>query len=334
MFRPNTTLVIGAGAGAEINFPVGEKLAKDISNQLDFDEGKPGNQELRNILQHYTPSDWFTCRNAAIRVSQGIVHARSIDGYLQTHADNEHIQFCGKMAILFNILERERSCPLFSHQGDRLNNVNARDSWFGRFSQRLFDGCEGDIDKALARVSVVSFNYDRCFEHFMRHAVANYFAIDFERAVEHVERMSIQHPYGTAGHLPGSVGDKPTAFGEQHWALDATRLIDMIRTYSEGNLETEFVSSIKETMRTTETLIFLGFGFLQQNMELLQPSQRNSNVAKTYATAYELAEDQLDEVRGLIRRHFFKKDQRHIWADPNVGCAGFFQRYDFGLTEN
>jgi hypothetical protein len=56
MFRTNTVIVIGAGAGKEFGLPTGEELAIDIAKQLNivFNERKitAGNQEILQVQSY------------------------------------------------------------------------------------------------------------------------------------------------------------------------------------------------------------------------------------------------------------------------------------------
>ena len=83
------------------------------------------------------------------------------------------------------------------------------DSWFGRFVKLLTENCRlGDLEQRLQSVALIVFNYDRCIEHYLQFAIANYYAIEPREAAALLS-LEIYYPYGTDGRL--SVPGQPTA---------------------------------------------------------------------------------------------------------------------------
>ncbi len=335
MFRPRTTIVVGAGAGVDFGFPVGATLVERIAEQLDHSDAQASASNeakaFRVFLARHAGLRPADLTEAAQRISDGIRFSTSIDGFLHQHSDDSSVQWCGKAAILFNIFRGERTSSLYVDPENPTFPLGIRQTWLGKFSQRLFDNCGDRVVDALSRVAVISFNYDRCFEHFLTQALAKGFALSNEEAAELVGNMTIVHPYGTVGDLPPK--QSPLPFGTAEWQSKVDDLVGRIRTYSEASDDT--YHSAKEIIRQTETLIFLGFGFLPQNMDILQPGEGRSSIDRIFATALNVADDQIEALgRNLGSRLFESRKQiRPISIDPAVDCAGFFDRYHFSLLD-
>ena len=61
-----------------------------------------------------------------------------------------------------------------------------------------------DIFKHL---TIVNFNYDRCVEHFLFHAMQAWSLKDEREIAELMKGLNIYHPYGSVGDLPWQSGD-------------------------------------------------------------------------------------------------------------------------------
>src|ERR1051325_3004557 len=120
MLRRPPVFVIGAGAGVDINMPVGSTLSATIADKLNirFDsaEQKSGDRDITAALRriakerHENFNEW---RAAACSVAGGIRYTRSIDAYLNTHKDNERLKIAGKLAIVQSILEAESNSTVY-----------------------------------------------------------------------------------------------------------------------------------------------------------------------------------------------------------------------------
>jgi hypothetical protein len=110
-----TVFVIGAGAGSDIDMPVGNALSELIANKLNIRFGdssdlKHGDEAvvlaIREIARtrNGNANDWYAAGRA---VASGIRYTRSIDSYINSHRDDDKIRDCAKLAIAQSILESE-----------------------------------------------------------------------------------------------------------------------------------------------------------------------------------------------------------------------------------
>ncbi|MEO9297067.1 hypothetical protein [Devosia alba] len=286
-------------------------MGKDLSERIaasakvDLDHwGTPANSLSFSILDLLRrKSDDIPKLNAwlgALRqITTGIHLKRSIDSFIDQHADDADIAQMGKLMIALRIVEAEaRADALRLSDRGRLNLKNPvlEASWLDQFASMLFDGLRADALEDLGEnLAVICFNYDRCIEHYLTHALINTYSVTDHEAARLVDRLNIVHPYGKLG----SLGKVP--FGPQNpdfWAIS-----NNLKTFSES-ADTEIVEKTKAAILDAEQLVFLGFSFGRQNMELMTGADLHiRNPGKpAYASGFGVYEQQVDEVSRQIEQ--------------------------------
>ena len=87
-------------------------------------------------------------------------------------------------------------------------------TWFPRFMRLLKDDCiKDDMGKIFDSVSFITFNYDRCIEHYLYHALQPAFTITGEEAASLMEKLVVFHPYGKIANLPWESYDNRVPYG-------------------------------------------------------------------------------------------------------------------------
>jgi hypothetical protein len=352
MFRPNTLFVVGAGASCEANLPSGNQLKIQIANMLNFafdEEGDllSGDPRIDHSLetvaaQSGDPHAFGGFLNKARAIRESMPLALSIDNYLDAHRGDEQLEFVGKLAIAKCILDAERGSLLGRDGGghpafemDRLT-----DSWFVRFSQLLTENvARDDIPAALARVKIITFNYDRTILHFLRQALATYYQVPPGQAEEWLTGLKIYHPYGNVGALDWEAATGQISFGGAD-AVDLIEVARQIRTFTERVEEGEALDAIRNAVDEADRLVFLGFGFHRQNLRLLTPAEpRSRSRPYVYATVMGISGgDQTDiqsDLATVLRREM--KNSGFI-LEPHIhffdgGCARILDEYRRSLTE-
>lgn len=98
MFNSMTTIVVGAGASAELGMPVGSKLKKTIATKLDirFSDGSRQSSGDTGLTEAYRlrvrskgQRDINPYREARVSLSEALPLAISIDNFLEAHAAEE-----------------------------------------------------------------------------------------------------------------------------------------------------------------------------------------------------------------------------------------------------
>ncbi|MCQ1779115.1 hypothetical protein NOJ05_18075 [Neorhizobium galegae] len=339
MFRDKTTFVIGAGASAEFGMPVGAELAKRIQ----------ASARMEDILTAYpTVGDEFFFRtfrrlwanavdqalpSLAVRnIHEGIHTAVSIDAFIDRFSKSEEMSLTGKMLIALEIAKAERESSLLPFYWDRMrenpaslqrNNYgtplkNPDDTWIGQFFRILCDGVSNP-DELGQNINIICFNYDRCVEHYLMTQISAAYRVPVNVARDIVERLPITHVYGDLGKLPtigGNSGEDYLPFAPD---LDDTvqleKIAERIHTYTEQLHERDTLSRIHDAMVNANVLVFLGFGFNNQNLNLLRVSQRQDTALINKRTFFSSGHGITSAVESTLKRrisHLFWNNQNQL----------------------
>ncbi|WP_339618058.1 hypothetical protein [uncultured Gilvimarinus sp.] len=263
--------------------------------------------------------------------------AISIDNFIDTERENTELALCGKLAIIRSILDAEKRSSLYFNPNKvriKITFSELENTWYLPFFRSLTENCNKDeLIERLKNITLIIFNYDRCIEHFLLHAVMSYYRLNKVEAAEALEQIDIIHPYGVVGSLEWQTHEPSTAveFGGD---IEPQRLVEYaqrIRTFTEGS-QSHQMERITKKMCLTERLIFLGFAFHPLNMQLIgggQPENyQNPNTVDCYATAYETSESDQKSIRNSIT---------HLYERPveintvNTTCAQLFKDYSRSL---
>lgn len=348
MFRKRTLFVVGAGASAEVGLPVGTELAKIIGNKLDirfddFGQRHIGSgdkdlfgqfhQQYRDEINEYQKACWL--------IRDGILLSNSIDDFLDVHGNNERVRRVGKASIVKAILEAERSSTLYfdtTNPHNKLNLGPIADTWFTKLMRMLGRGLPLEqVELVFDNIAFIVFNYDRCIEHFLFYALRQLYSISDQRAAEIMGKLRIIHPYGTIGGLP-FMDSAPISFGgggerlrEPYLALS-----DRIRTYTEQIKDASEVEEIREQVSTAGSIVFLGFAFHDQNLDLLRPktSQAARNI---WGTAYGMSDSDIAVIQQQLLSFLAPDISRMIdrfaslRLDTKHKCSDIFDYYTKSL---
>lgn len=293
-------------------------------------------QAVRQLVdQHGWGGNRFLASGRA--VAEAMQLALSIDTFLESHTDNPEFVQLGKLGIARAIAlaeGRSRMAPQ-SDGFTPFRMTGLADTWYYSLARQLFTGVRADEPRqAFANVTFVVFNYDRCLQVFLKRAVEMYFRVTQQEADELVRQIRIIHPYGSIGSVfEGTEGYLPFAADRN----DLNALARRIRTFSETSREAKAITA---AVQAAETLIFLGFGFHDQNMALLDVSEKygiqDPPPRQVFATTMGMSPS--DE--SIVREQLSCK----LWGAPspvhgsaristsNGTCAELFSAYWRSLT--
>lgn len=347
MLTRKTTFIIGAGASLDFDFPLGDGLRTRIIDLLAIDDpntsinfSDPGLALLmrQRATREAGVNQWTdrmdVYRRAASMIRDGLPFARSIDSFLEGLRDEPEVVFLGKLAIATTILRSEAASPLAPKQIHAANAPQIRadrlaklvGGWHAQLGQMLYEGHTRDtIDTVFNHVSFVVFNYDRCVEEFLTTSLMRRFAIGRTKAIAAVARCRIVHPYGQVGpYFPEQAGH--VAFGN----CDEQKLesvADGIRTLTES-MEDRIGDQVKDCVAAAETIVFLGFGWLPQNMVLLHATKRVTDASKVFATVFEMPQGEIAVVADQLDRMLRRQGHSADYAEQPTPSAEFI--YDRG----
>jgi hypothetical protein len=309
MLKSKTVFIIGAGASHEANLPIGRDLRKIIYDKVDFRadnfgrrDAKYGDSRLLDWIRRQHGDKANNYFNACGRIRAGILTSASIDDFLDVHRDDGEMVECGKLAIARAILEAEKSSLLAydtTNIYNRLDLAPLENTWYMGFFRLLHEGLsKSKRAEIFANATVVCFNYDRCIEHFLVHALAAHYVIPMDEAREHVRHLRIHHPYGSVGTLdevPFGVPD----------VQDFRSITKNIKTYTEQITDDDTVKAIQASIRDARVVVFLGNAFHANNMKLVLPAQIPDDgqpQKNVYFTRYGISDGDVRVVsQGLLR---------------------------------
>jgi hypothetical protein len=280
MIRSKTTMIVGAGASCELQFPGNDELLARIGQSFDFARFGTGVQMKDSVLlaQYLQKMAARIGKNdqdihsAAERIRIASKLTRSIDSLLDQHDTDQLITSAGKLAIVHFICQAEAKSILRSEPripGDL--PIQGADTWLYQLGQLVTSGVpRSQVEKCLDDLSIINFNYDRSIEHFLPWAMVVAFGMQLKEAQAIVAaKLRIIHPYGTIGRLPWQRGEAADCeWGtEQPWNIH--NLAGLIRTSSEAQRDQQMLMQLRGMVSSAKRIVFLGFGFQPQNVDLL-----------------------------------------------------------------
>ncbi len=332
-----TVIVVGAGASQEAGLPTSADLKTSIARILDVRfqliEQISGDRTIaaslgacfRDINPHL---------HACWKMRDALPQAMSIDNFIDSHRGNEKIEFCGKLAIVRSILDAEKKSLLFIDRNNSDNTLNFKsleETWFNVFWQCISENCQAEgLKERLSAITLIIFNYDRCIEHFLYHSIQNYYGLSADAAVSLVNEMDIFHPYGAVGSLPWTDGPAQMDFGAEPGAQDLVTLAQQIKTFTEGtDTEASDIVRIRKRVVTSDTLVFLGFAYHPQNIELLKSSSDEikllNKVCNFYGTAFGISDEDLRVITPELQE--LCGSPMYVNMDTNLTCRELFNKY-------
>lgn len=330
----------------EAKLPSSDELKVLISKLLDIRRDQWGNviagDELMvgALSRHAKINDSAPAFDAAQFISEKIYLAPSIDEFLDRRRESEDIRLCGKLAIVRAILraEGDHQCLLLPHgtskQNQRIEFSRLRKTWYLPFWYLLTHGIskEDDIKTRLQSVALVIFNYDRCVEHFLIGALKDLYEKPESEAAKLVQDMEIYHPYGTVGDLPAISPKGAVGFGETPNEDKLLKLTEKISTFTEERQNGSDLQRAHTAIAYAKRLVFLGFGFNEQNIQLLTPHRdylpNRAQAVQAFATTYGASKSKVQYVKDVITRLYGETKRGGITVNVqpfNKPCAEFFQ---------
>jgi hypothetical protein len=338
MFKRRTLFVLGAGASFEAGLPLGKDLAVKIGQKWIFVlRTSAYNQPVREI-SHCTGRSPTACvkaemsfRKPAWLIRDGIGFAQSIDDFLDQHRSNKWVNLYGKAAIAKTILEAEKESRFYfdPFKGQKILDVSSiTNTWFVKFMYILGRGVPTeDVQTIFDNVAFIVFNYDRCLEFFLIHALSRLYSLHQGQAELIVTKnLRIVRPYGM---VPGTI-----IFG--HTDTDCTRVIDHIKTYTEQMNAADVINAIAAEVERAQCIVFLGFAYHSQNINLLRPARRIAP-RQIFGTAFGMSEADVEVVSHDLASFFDPVMDTHTRArmvrlENKLKCAELFDNYAKSLT--
>jgi hypothetical protein len=353
MRAAKTVFIVGAGASSEVGIEFGRRFVEIVSGKLNYRFergylvcGDGGDGDILEAIEQFaqdrpTKNSYLA---AAQRLREGLAFARSIDSFLDVHRDDKKIQLLGKIAIAKTILEQEEKSHIRISGAipDFQNIPMLNESWFVNLARGLNDGVRREeIKRIFQKVSFIVFNYDRCVEHFLYNALQRHYGINDAETIRVLGTLTILHPYGKIANLPWQ-GGEAVPFGFKPDPRNLVMMASHIKTYTEQIEDDDTLLSIKSVVADAEALVFLGFSYLDLNMDLIDPGKECA-AQNVFGTAFGISNSDVDQIkiqlRGLVRRNLslvttpnaVHVGPERLYIRSDLKCAGLLGEYSRSL---
>lgn len=345
MFRSKTVFILGAGASEEVGLPIGNDLKKKIAQKIDirFDYVSTqisGDYQIMQALREHTmlPNRQLGNPNpylyAAWKLRDALPQAISIDNLLDAYRGDELSETCGKLGIISSILEAEKASTIYCNptKQQKINFGSLDQTWFAGFVKILTENVpQRDVENIFDNVGILNFNYDRCIEHYLHESLQNYYDLEANAVSTLINRIQILHPYGSVGKLTWqNSSNTQVLYGSERSNLLA--LAKQIKTFNERVHETDEITQIRSMVQQAEIIVFLGFAFHRQNLELIAPGKA-CKAKRIYATAHGISKSDCaviqDELRDMLMQ---RGNKASIEFRNDLKCGGLFNEYWRSLT--
>lgn len=314
MIRTKTTLIVGAGASAELHVPTNAELLARIVQGYDFTrlnteaQTRDGQLLLRNMykLAERSGKPIEEVVAAAERLRTACRLGRSIDTVIEQYDHDPLVVACGKLAVAYFIGQGEarsnlRDTPRVPGEMPLQGKIN--EYWLYHLGQFITSGVpRSKIGRSLEELTIICFNYDRSIEHFLPYALVMAYGIPLKEAQGVIsEHLQIIHPHGMIGRLPWQKGETPQAeWGvEQPWNIHA--ISAQLKTLGERTADREAVRRIRMAVAGAKRLVFLGFGFQPQNMDLMFENALSHN-PEVLVSTYGMSPGNAATVGSIVKR--------------------------------
>ncbi|MBO9102427.1 MULTISPECIES: hypothetical protein [unclassified Rhizobium] len=330
MFKRKTVLVVGAGASSEMGLPVGDQLKAVLSSKLDLrfengydlsrgDRGILG--AIRAIVEQRGERDINPLCTAGRVIAAAMPQAISIDNFLHTHSDDPDIVLAGKLGIAASILEAENKSTIqLQERNGGIEFATYPNIWLNTFCKMICEGLrKTDLETMFENVSIVTFNYDRCIEHYLSHWIANYMQIPLDVAQLLTNKLTVIHPYGQVGKLPWQPGPQPSVnYGDLHRSQDLGKYAAQIRTFTERVEDEAMLSRMRGLISEAQRIVYLGFSYGDMNMQLLRLEQEGPFKA-AFGTTYNMSASNTEAVIQRISVSLSLPGQSSLLLDRYFG---------------
>lgn len=284
MITENTLFILGAGASASYGYPTGSELRRLIIKEFvaDFHNSLFPQERI-----HLPNSSFIKEFAYAFDKSDDIL----IDYFLHT-CNNESYVNIGKQAIALYIQKADEQ--YLSSWNIEFN----KDDWYPILFSKLIDGINDPKYLSERKINFITFNYDRLVEYKLLTSVKYKYGIAWDKASEYISHIKIKHVFGEVNFISPAVyqlGRKDFFQTDYQTVVNNAKTIKTI-----GERNSLDLSEIRDLIANASRIIFLGFGFNQENIDLLNIKHDANRDTKIFGTSFKLNENRVKEITNKI----------------------------------
>jgi hypothetical protein len=308
-----TVLVLGAGASKPY-FPTGNELVRQIR---DF-AGSPKAEEWWRLCE-----GWLAKHNLAYAAYLGeairamkplcreLTECRpdSIDQFLERRQDMAEV---GRLVISILLLTAERESE------GHLWSDAAGTHWYSFLKTQLVNPPK---ELGQDQLRIISFNYDRSLEHYLFRSLKPLYVgtLTDEAHANAMKQFQFLHIYGSLGPLPWQSATGTVPYGSQGYGeiLTAAKNVKVLHQGTDDAVQQNFKTA-QEWLKWADKILFLGFGFHEDNVERL--ALREIIPSKKGVLATCLGLDATSRNRVEFRRSSGGPVRNMSFLDPKADC--------------
>lgn len=323
MITASTVLILGAGSSLPYGYPLGDDLKHKICHNFVFDLTQMVNltRGKDSVYHDYIPL-------AKEFISQlEFPGAPTIDVFLYI---NKKYKDIGRLAIVFELMKAEEKSELFFPK-------NSEENWLNYLFQamtyqiRTSDGYKRFYENMI---SIITFNYDRSFENYLFECLLALYtstAKKEEIAIQ-INKIPIYHVYGQLDPLPWQ-SKESRKYKEDFSGFTQLSYRDIIAKKNikiiGDSVETPEFGMIKSKIVDAEMIFFLGFGYDEENLKILNIPGLLRKGTKIFGTSIGLSPQRIKELIGTFTERNDKKGgvrRDDIILQP-INCLSFLKSH-------
>lgn len=304
MITKKTVIVVGAGASHDVGLPLGVDLQKRVADRLgdlETEESSYFRSAITYLFENDRSRADTAIGDARFKASRLRI-AASVDNFLDQEKANVDFVAVAKMAITLEIAIAEQKSQMQGNISDEVLLKKCSDYFLLDLLNILVRGHQVEnIKPSIENLTFIIFNYDRCVERFFYSWLRLRYG---EAADDLIVKENFIHVYGSLGdyfdktlHNPFEYSGR-MAFQNPHMELPT--YVDKLKVFTEQE-DSETSQKISNAFHTAEAVIFLGFGFEEQNMRFF-PKQANGK--HVFATMLGASEANKKYLENMMRERF------------------------------
>ncbi len=289
MIKQKTVFILGAGASRPYEYPTGFELREEICR--DF---------LNDWVHYYRNKSMRDDEGKTQKLINKFVNAfsnslnKSIDLFLTRNKEFEDV---GKFAIVHFLLKAENKSYNPSDYFDKQD-------WISYFYDKLTNEFKDDQYYKISNnnITIITFNYDRLLENSLFLALDNSFtSANHYKVIEEIMKLNIFHVYGRIAKLDWEDEINGLAYKSRMENVFPPKYTENIRVlYDQRNIPN--LLEIEFSLKEAERIFFLGFGFAEENLEVLNLINNINTNQKIYGTAKGLTKNEISKIKSYFSK--------------------------------
>ncbi len=313
MIKENTVFILGAGASRLYGYPTGFELRRYICRHF-------SNEWIRYYRNKQNPDKEEENRSLILEFRNAFSKSlnKSIDLFLTRNKKFEKI---GKIAIAHNILKAEsesKNPPDFLNESDWISYL------FHELTKEYTDGQNYTI--SANKIAFITFNYDRLLENSLYIALKNSFtSVNRAKIIEDIKKLTFFHIYGKIADLNWEDEIHGLSYKTNIEKIYSPNYIDNIQVLYDQR-EVPNRDLIDNVLKEAKRIFFLGFGYADENLEVLNLIENFNKYQRIFGTAKDLSKNEIQKIKEKLNSRANEKFYNELIIEE-CDCLTLLRNY-------